>query len=47
MPRSRTGIGRNNGSVPGGADMADPRHWPADLPPTASEAIAFLDNAYR
>ena len=33
--------------LPADADMFDPRRIPASLPGTASEAIAFLDEAYR
>jgi hypothetical protein len=36
-----------DGSMPEEADMSDPRYVPASLPATASEAIAFLDQAYR
>jgi len=36
-----------DGSVPEDADMFDSRYLPASLPATASEAIAFLDQAYR
>jgi DinB superfamily len=36
-----------DGSVPGDADMADPRHVPTNLPGTAADAIAFLEWAYR
>jgi hypothetical protein len=36
-----------DGSVPGDADMFDPRHVPADLPGGGAEAIAFLERSYR
>lgn len=36
-----------DGSVPPEADMFDPRHIPADLPGTATEALAFLDHWYK
>jgi hypothetical protein len=36
-----------DGSVPQDADMADPRHLPADLPGSAGEAVAFLERTYR
>jgi hypothetical protein len=36
-----------DGSVPGDADMFDPRHVPADLPGDADAAVAFLERSYR
>jgi DinB superfamily len=36
-----------DGSVPDDADMADPRHVPTDLPGSATEATAFLEQSYR
>jgi hypothetical protein len=36
-----------DGSVPDDADMADPRHVPADLPGSAGEAVVFLERTYR
>jgi hypothetical protein len=36
-----------DGSVPGDADMFDPRHMPATLPGSADDALVFLDQAYR
>jgi hypothetical protein len=36
-----------DGSVPADADMADPRHVPADLPGGAADAIAFLERSYQ
>lgn len=36
-----------DGSVPDDATMADPRHVPADLPGSAAEGIAFLEQTYR
>jgi hypothetical protein len=36
-----------DGSVPGDADMFDPRHVPADLPGDAEAALAFLERSYR
>lgn len=45
VTRSSTFFG--DGSVGDDADMFDPRHVPADLPHTAAEGIAFLDDSYR
>ena len=45
VTRSSTFFG--DGSVGDDADMFDPRHVPADLPHTAEEAVAFLDDSYR
>ncbi|MET7424550.1 DinB family protein [Dactylosporangium sp. NPDC005555] len=35
------------GSAGDDADMFDPRHVPADLPHTAREGVAFLEDSYR
>jgi hypothetical protein len=43
---NRAGAFFGGDSVPDDADMFDPRRVPASLPATASEAIAFLDQAY-
>jgi hypothetical protein len=45
VTRSSTFFG--DASVPADADMFDPRHVPVDLPHTAEEAVAFLDDSYR
>jgi hypothetical protein len=45
VTRSSTFFG--DGSVPADADMFDPRHVPVDLPHTAAEAVAFLDDSYQ
>jgi hypothetical protein len=44
---TRTSTFFGDGSVGADADMFDPRHVPADLPHTAAEAVAFLDDSYR
>ena len=44
---NRTSAFFGDGSVPDDADMADPRHLPAELPGTARDAIAFLDGTYQ
>ena len=44
---NRAGAFFGGDSVPDDADMFDPRRVPASLPATASEAVAFLDQAYR
>jgi len=36
-----------DGSVPSDADMFDPRHVPTTLPVTATEGVAFLEQAYQ
>jgi DinB family protein len=36
-----------DGSVPGDADMFDPRHQPERLAGSAAEALALLDSSYR
>lgn len=36
-----------DGSVPDDADMFDPRHFPANLPGTAADGLAFLEHWYR
>jgi DinB family protein len=36
-----------DGSVPADADMFDPRHQPARLPATATEALDLLESSYR
>ena len=43
---NRAGAFFGGDSVPDDADMFDARRVPASLPATASEAIAFLDQAY-
>lgn len=35
-----------DGSVPGDADMFDPRHLPAEFPGTAAAALALLESSY-
>jgi uncharacterized damage-inducible protein DinB len=36
-----------DGSVPADADMADPRHYPEQLPASAAEAVSLLEKTYR
>src|SRR5215218_5908390 len=43
----RTSAFFGDGSVPGDADMFDPRHVPSDLPGTAADALVFLDHWYQ
>jgi DinB family protein len=44
---TRTSTFFGDGSVPGDATMADPRHAPTDLPGTATDALAFLESTYQ
>jgi hypothetical protein len=36
-----------DGSVPADADMADPRHYPKQIPANAAEAVGLLEKTYR
>jgi hypothetical protein len=36
-----------DGTVPGDADMFDPRHQPTTLPGTATDALDYLEQMYR